>query len=175
MERISTKNITVENKNILLDANVLIFLFWPLGLKGKEDYYAKAYSILKRKGNRFFTHHIVLSETYNRILDNEYRNYCNRNTYMNKKEWRNSVLGKEAISNIKTILVEDILNNFEICNIEVDKSHIQKFIESEDLDFNDKILSEICFKNKYYLLSDDKDFRGENINIISANFSLCPQ
>ena len=39
MERISTKNITVENKNILLDANVLIFLFWPLGLKGKEDYF----------------------------------------------------------------------------------------------------------------------------------------
>lgn len=159
----------------MLDANVLIFLFWPLGLRGKEDYYARAYGFLKKKNNIFFTHHIIISEVYNRILDNGHKKYCEKNPYLTKKEWRNTENGKEFISNVKTVLIEEILNNFNLCNFDLTTENIKKFLNSENLDFNDKLISEICSEKEYYLLTDDKDYINEQINIISANSKLCPK
>jgi hypothetical protein len=52
----------LQNRGIFVDANVLIYLFWPTGSLTWEQNYARVFGNLLRQGNSLFVDFSVISE-----------------------------------------------------------------------------------------------------------------
>ena len=63
----------LNGRDIFLDANVLIYLFWPTGQHSFEQNYARVFSNLLRQGNNLFIDFLMISEVINRILRIEHK------------------------------------------------------------------------------------------------------
>ena len=163
----------LKNSDIFVDANILIYLFWPTGSQDYEQKYASAYNLLLKQGNKLYINFLVVSEVVNVALRIEHKKYNDSN--INKvdfKIYRDSQYGKEVLEDIYTIVKEDILNRSEIIDKALSKEEIEKFLVVEDIDINDKAIVEVCKENNMILLTNDRDFRNTNINLLSCNNKL---
>lgn len=59
-------------RDIFFDANILIYLFWPVGKRDIENKYAEAFSKLLKQRNSLNIDFNVISEVVNRIIRIEY-------------------------------------------------------------------------------------------------------
>lgn len=168
-------NQLTEN-NIFVDANVLIYLFWPIGSKELENIeknYAKGYNLLLKQNNKLFINFLVVSEIINVVLRLEHKKYNESNACnVGFKTYRDSQHGKEVLEDIYTIVREDILARFEIIDIEFDKEEIEKFLVVEDIDINDKAILEVCRENNMILFTNDSDFKSSYIDLLTCNYKL---
>lgn len=154
------------NKEIFFDANVLIYLFWPSGRFHFENNYARVFRALLRQGNTMFIDYLVLSEVINRILRIEHQKF---NKHLTFKDFRNSSDGKEALSDIYTIVNDEILKRFRITGKSFNGDDIKSFLKVDDLDFVDKAVLSQCKENSMVLLTNDKDFRSADLDILTGN------
>ena len=85
------------------------------------------------------------------------------------KDFRDSDEGKEALSDLYTIIDQTILPNFNITEKSYSKDEVRTFLKVDSLDFMDKGTVSICSKNSYVLLTNDKDFKDSGVDILTAN------
>jgi predicted nucleic acid-binding protein len=156
----------LSGKDIFVDANVLIYLFWPTGQHSFESNYAQVFRNLLRQGNSLYVDFLVISEVVNRVLRIE---HLKLNSNQKFKDFRNSQDGKDVISDIYLIVQYDILNSFKIVGKSFNQSDIESFLIVDQLDFVDKATVSICSENNLVLLTNDRDFKNSGLDILTGN------
>ncbi len=156
----------LPERNIFVDANVLIYLFWPTGQHFFESNYAQVFKDLLKQGNSLYVDFLVISEVVNRVLRIEHKKL---NPNQNFKNFRNSQDGKDLISDIYLIVKDEILKHFKIIGKSFNKNDIESFLTLNQLDFIDKAITSICFENNFVLLTNDKDFKNSGLDILTGN------
>lgn len=170
----SSDSITIRNKKIFFDANILIYLYWATASEW-DDKYAKIYDDIDDPSNNFIVDFIVISEFVNRAMRISYDIYLDEKGFDSKdisfKEYRNNQEGQEALQEVYT-LVKEVLEYFEVIESSYSKSKIEEMCTSDDLDISDKAIVEICKNNDFILLTNDSDFKDSDVDILSCNNSL---
>lgn len=156
----------LNGRDIFLDANILIYLFWPTGQYHFEQNYARVFRNLLRQQNNLFVDFLMISEVINRILRIEHKKI---NPTQKFKDFRNSQDGIDALNDIYIIVKNEILNRFNILGKVFDKKDIELFLTIDDLDFVDKATVKLCKENTLVLLTNDKDFRNADLDILTGN------
>lgn len=156
----------LNGRKIFVDANVLIYLFWPTGQPNFEENYARVFRNLLRQGNDLFVDFLVISEVINRVVRIEHQKI---NPTIKFKDFRDSQDGKDAINDIYIIVKNDILNRFSIIGKSFDQHDIEGFLVIDELDFVDKATVSLCSENSLVLLTNDKDFKNSGLDILTGN------
>lgn len=162
----------LKNREIFFDANILVFLYCPMGgsIKVKIKNYSSIFNCLLKQQNILIVNEIVLSEFVNRFLRFEFYNKCkNINEF---KKFRNSKNGMSAQREIYDIVKDNILSIFTLKGKKFCKEEIDDMLFVDSLDFNDKLIASVCKKYDMILLTDDSDYKNSDIDILSANSKL---
>lgn len=162
----------VIDRDIFVDANVMMYLFWPTGQHNFENNYAKVFSNLLKQKNRLFIDFLIISEVINRVLRNELQRLqiLQRIAPSTKfKDFRNSTDGSQTLDDIYTIFQKTILKYFEVVESSFSKTEIEKYFTLDELDMIDKGIVTTCKKYNFILLTNDKDFKNSDIDILSGN------
>ena len=159
----------LSDKKIFVDANVLIYLFWPTGANHWERNYASALARLLKQGNQMLIDFCVLSEVVNHMMRIEHNKLQTMAPY---KDFRDSQEGRDALLDIYFIVKEHILKIFNIVGKIYGQKEIENFLIVDELDFVDKSIINICKENDFVLLTNDKDFRDTDIDILTDNIHL---
>ena len=85
------------------------------------------------------------------------------------KDYRNSVDGQQVQQDIFDMFNNRIFNLFSIKERCLTKDMLKSFLMVNSLDFNDKIIVNLCKSNDFILLTHDKDFVNEDVDVMSAN------
>jgi predicted nucleic acid-binding protein len=107
------------------------------------------------------------------VIRIEYDNY--KNITGNSpafKEYRNSPDGQIALNDIYLIMLNKIMPCFDVCDKSFNKTELQKFLQVDTLDFNDKIILDLCRENNFVLLTNDADFKNTDIDILTVSKNL---
>jgi predicted nucleic acid-binding protein len=155
----------LQNRDIFVDANVLIYLFWPTG-KPWERSYATAYLSLLKQANKLYVDFLVVSEVINRVLRIE---HGKRSSSIKFKQFRDSAEGQQILSEIYLIVEKQILNQFNVSGDVFSKADVLNFLTVDSLDFLDKGILKTCQDNNFVLLTNDKDFKNADIDILTCN------
>jgi predicted nucleic acid-binding protein len=156
----------LSGKDVFVDANVLIYLFWPTGDYFYEANYARAFNNLRRQGNNLYVDFLVISEVINRVLRDEHKNL---NPNQKFKDFRNSQDGKDVIMDIYLLVRDNILKHFKVLGKTFNKTDIEGFLIVDQLDFVDKATVSICSQNNLVLLTNDRDFKNSGLDILTGN------
>lgn len=163
----------LQEYSFFVDANVLIYLFWPTGSTHWEDRYARVFRALLRQGNPLFVDFLVISEVVNRAIKAEYEKFLIQNniakSQLKYKDYRNSSDGKDALRDIYTIVRNNILDRFNVVGKYFEKQDIDHFLVNDELDFVDKAIVKICKENSLVILTNDKDFKNTDLDILTGN------
>lgn len=163
----------LAGRDVFVDANVLLFLFWPTGQHHFEQNYARVFSNLLRQGNNLLVDFLIISEIVNRVIKAEYEKHLLANsltkTQLKYKDFRSSREGQDALNDIYIIVKNDILNHFRVIGKSFDRQDIEIFLIVDELDFVDKATVSICTENSLVLLTNDKDFKNSGLDILTGN------
>jgi predicted nucleic acid-binding protein len=173
--RFSAQDISsLKDKSIFFDANVIMYIFWPLypGSHYTQEYSTIFGSLLKQ-GNALKLNSVVLSEVINRVARLEYDKYKNaNNTSIHFKEYRDLEEGRSVFQDIYNIIKNEILNVFGFCDKSFTVDDIKALLQVDNTDFNDKLIIEACKENGCLLLTNDSDFKDSDIDILTVNNKL---
>ncbi|WP_010662914.1 type II toxin-antitoxin system VapC family toxin [Marinilabilia salmonicolor] len=156
----------LRDRDVFVDANVLIYLFWPTGQVSFEKNYARVFNNLLRQGNKLFIDFLILSEVINRVVRIEHQKI---NPALKFKDFRNSQDGKDVLEDIYIIIKNDILSRFNVVERSFDKQLIESFLIVDELDFIDKAIASVCSEQGMVLLTNDKDFKNSGLDILTGN------
>ena len=156
-----------------MDANVLIYLFWPTGQYDYEQHYARVFRNLLRQGNNLFVDFLIISEIVNKVIRIEYKNHLRTNSLtefqLKYKDYRNSQDGKDTLNDIYIIIENNILIRFKIVGKVFTERDIKNFLVVDELDFVDKATVSLCKENALVLLTNDRDFKNADLDILTGN------
>jgi predicted nucleic acid-binding protein len=163
----------LSGRDVFVDANVLLYLFWPTGQHYFERNYASVFRNLLRQGNNLIVDFLVISEIVNRAIKAEYEKHLLTNSLtkdqLKYKDFRNSHEGQSALNDIYLIVRNDILNHFNVIGKSFVKQDIESFLVVDELDFVDKATVSICSQNGLVLLTNDKDFKDSGLDVLTGN------
>lgn len=160
---------SLKGNGIFFDANILIYLFWPTGSNDYEENYARVFRALLQQNNPLYVNFWVVSEVINRVIRIEHKKLKPDGSY---KTFRNSEAGKSALEDINLIVANNILTQFNLVSKDYSLSDITSFLTIDELDFMDKATVSICQTYNLVLLTNDTDFRNENIKILTGHPKL---
>jgi predicted nucleic acid-binding protein len=161
----------IIDKAVFFDANVVIYIFWPLY---PGPHYTQQYSsilgLLIKQGNALKINKIILSEVINRIARLEYQNYlCLNSISIPFKEFRDSEEGQSVLQDIYNIIRINILDKFTLSEKSFSIDDIKSLLRVDVLDFNDKLIVAECKENGYLLLTNDADYKDVDIDVLTVN------
>jgi predicted nucleic acid-binding protein len=161
---------------LLLDANAWLFLYSPQ--YRPTDRRAKAYSTaLKRMlaaRCAIFIEAIVLSEFVNVLARLAYNSLPARSRPSDFKAFRKSSSFKPIAKNIADSCrrVLEIAKPIESGFTSLDTADLLRQYESGRSDLNDLLLAHLCRAQGLTLVTDDADFSGSGLTILTANAKL---
>jgi predicted nucleic acid-binding protein len=180
--RIDLNNIkNLSDKNILLDTNIWIYLFCPLG--HSKEFIVKKYSLafnrLIHSNNKLYIDVMILSEFINRYLRLAYYVYMKNNNIETdfdfKKDYKQTDDFKETIQLIVSTIKNKILLKVSVANFNYENNNIVELIDNlkdKMTDFNDLHFEKLCKTKGFILLTDDSDYSDSSLDIISGNPKL---
>ena len=161
----------LSGRTVFFDANVVMYLFWPVLSEGNwSDKYASIFGKLLANKNPLAVNSFILSEVINLVLRLEYNGY--ENAYSGFKIFRDSSDGRKVQEDIFDILKDKVLNYFSVTDKQMTAADIKNMLAVDNLDFNDKIIVDVCKEYNMVLLTNDADFAAAGIDILSANKRL---
>lgn len=162
----------LKGRDIFFDANILLYLYFATpGMNHWPAKYGAVFNALVANGNRFYMDYNVLSEVVNRELKLSHQNHIAANGACPYKQWRNSVDGKNAESRTYA-LIKSLFLNFTVDGKVYELADIHPMLVPSSLDFTDKAIINLCRAKGYVLLTNDKDFSGVDLDILSENRSI---
>ena len=97
----------LHTRQIFFDANILLYIFWPMGSRWEKTYSTIFKQLLEQK-NKMAVDFIVISEVVNRAVRIEYEKHLQTNNISRKnlpfKKYRNSRDGQEALNDVYQIV-----------------------------------------------------------------------
>ena len=156
----------LDGRKIFVDANVLIYLFWPTGVFSWENNYASAFAQLLKQKNQMSVDFYVLSEVINRMIRTEHKK---QQPNVHYKDFRNSTEGQDALTDIYLVVKESILTQFNMIGKLYEKNELENFLVVDELDFIDKSTVSICQENNLILFTNDRDFKNTDIEVLTGN------
>lgn len=163
----------LKGRDVFVDANVLIYLFWATGQYNYEKSYASVFYKLLKQGNNLYVDFLVVSEVVNRTARNELKRILGRNPNPKEfKTFRDSQEGQDTLNDIYTIFRDDVLKRFNMAGKNFDKATIESFLTVDNLDFVDKAIVALCKENNLVLLTNDRDFKDADLDILTGNVKI---
>ena len=166
----------LAGKSIFFDANILIYIFWPIGSNWQEREYSSILSSLIRQKNPLIVDNTIISEIYNRAFRLEFDKFAEReHRYVNPSEFksfRNSAEGQQIDKDISTVIKDKILKEFSVVGKSYSRIDIHNLLSNSLLDYSDRVIVNLCEINHAILLTNDSDFSSSNIPLLTANKKL---
>ncbi len=176
-----------DDARYFLDANIWLKILQPkLDSSNKDKEYRKLFEkIIENTKCKIVLPALILSEVINRILrDVHMGKYVSKIRKSNPnfspdKDFYKNVFRNTPEFKIAYNLVCDEIKNYhatiDLLNdglgVDFKFKHILTDLPS-GLDFNDHYYYQLCKKNNFILITDDKDFWVENIEIITMSSTL---
>lgn len=162
---------------LFFDANIWYFIHGPQGdpSDNRQKVYSNAYKEIISNGSRIFLDVLVLAEFINRFARFHHNLWkevnkieSNFKVYRDTEDYKE--VAKQILAAVTIILVDSrpIESSFTQMNLQ---NIVNKFGEG-DSDFNDLIIEEICRSYHFVLVTDDADYRGTNIPVLTCNRNL---
>ncbi len=165
-----------NDDRLFLDANIWLSVYGPLAYnrRRRARYYSKALRDIRNSDCEVFLDALVLSEFINNMARWEYGQSSPKPSTF--KIFRQSSAFKAIAENIVNN-VRRIVSQCRRCESNFTGVDIQSLLtefEKGDSDFNDQMISEICKHKGLTLITDDADFKGSDLTILTANNRLLP-
>lgn len=158
-----------SDDRILVDANILLFVFCPLSTSdNKIDTYTDILETMKVSNSKLYICSTVISEFINRWLRMDFdKNLQDEQKSKNfKKDYRGSGRYKTVLNQIlKQIKKLHESYNVEQINDTFSNFDIQTSYANKENDFNDLLVAHISKKYDLKILSDDKDFQSLDVKV----------
>lgn len=168
----------VSDRPLFFDANVLVYLFGPVATPSNQwliEAYAMIFKHCLTQQSKLCVDVIVLSEFINRFLRIEYEKQVkNQGLDKNKydfKRFRSTDEGIQAAQDIESVVKQKILKRFQIIGKLFTELDIAA-IGLVNADFNDGLIVKTCKEHQCVLVTNDADFSGTDIDILTANSRL---
>lgn len=161
---------------LLLDANVWLFLYSPQ--YRPTDRRAKAYSTALKgmlaAGCTIFLDALVLSEFVNVLARLAYNGLPDRSRPSDFKTFRKSSsfkpIAKSIADSCRRVL--EIAKPIESGFTSLEAADLFRQYETAQSDLNDLLLAHLCRTEALTLVTDDADFRGSGLAVLTANAKL---
>ena len=155
---------------ILIDANILLFLFYPISTySSKIDTYTDIFEALKANDSKLYICSSVISEFINRWLRMDFdKNIQDTQKTKNfKKDYRGTPRYKTVLNQILK-QIEKLYKNYNITQINdsFENFDIQTSYLDKENDFNDLLICHISNKYNLQILTDDKDFQKLDAKLV---------
>jgi hypothetical protein len=162
-----------EDDHLFLDANIWLSVYGPMAYQRRRMLiYANAIRDIRKANCSIFVDVLIISEFINTYARWEYKQSVSRpNTF---KDFRKSTafvpIAKDIAVNAKRIIKQCQRCDSNFARIDVEALLME--FEKGDSDFNDQIFSKICRDKELTLVTDDGDFKGSGLTILTANNQL---
>lgn len=157
---------------LFLDTNIWLFIYGPQDPTSTKMYtYSSAFHHILKAQSRIYIDVLVISEFIN-VYARQQQQLIAPDTQF--KEFRNSQdfkpIAQEIADNVKRVLshCSRIESRFET----LDGDGLMNEYAEGGTDFNDQVIRELCNSRGLKLVTDDGDFSGQGISIITANRRL---
>jgi predicted nucleic acid-binding protein len=175
-EVLDVNSLSLASENVLFDTNIWIFIEGFCGSGARQtDIYSNAYSRLLKQNNTIFVNDYVLGEFSNRCSRYEYDLLKGADASLpSYKRYRRSSDFRPVMESIRDTCLH-ILEDCEYLSVgksECDLERVMEEFHLGEIDFSDLMLANHCCQEKLYLMTDDMDFQGRGVPIITANKRL---
>lgn len=162
-----------EKDQLFLDANIWLYIHSP---QKPGNYWEKIYSnVLKRilnANSQIYIDILVVSEYINSYARRKMNLIASRFKYF--KKFRNShffkPIAKDIETNVKLVLKHCTLIESGFATLAIDD--LLADYTSNHSDFNDLVIIELCKSNGFTLITNDSDFKTQEIPVLTANNAL---
>ena len=165
-------NFTLEDK-LFLDANIWLYLYGPPKPRSYwRPLYSRVFNRILRAKSPIYIDVLVVSEFINAYARLKWRADAPHLAYF--KDFRNSPAFKPVAENIAAH-VKQIMKHCERIESGFTLLPMNDLLDdyiSGNSDFNDQVITEICKSNGFTLITNDGDFKTQEIPILTANQSL---
>ena len=158
---------------LFLDANIWLSVYGPMAYKrSRALIYSNAIGDIRREGCSVFIDVVIMSEFINTYARWEHKQSSARKKKF--KDFRRSSafvpIARDIGANARRIIRQchRCSSNFTGMDIEALLTEFEK----GDSDFNDQVFSQLCRDKGLILVTDDRDFKGAKLTILTANSSL---
>jgi predicted nucleic acid-binding protein len=179
MKAMANKAISVANYNfapedeLLLDTNIWLFVYGPQKPSNRKvATYSRALANILAANSRIYIDVLIVSEFINAYARLKW-NVMGK-PHGDFKRFRKSQdfkpIAKDIADDIKRVLnhCSRVENGFETLDID---GLIAEYAGG-DSDFNDQVIAALCQRRGLKLVTDDGDFRGQGVPIVTANQRL---
>lgn len=165
-------NFTPEDK-LFLDANIWFYIFGPQEPEYQRSHWMAIYSdvlkdILNAK-SQIYIDVLIVSEFINRYARLKFN--VDAPTDIDFKDFRKTkdfkLIAQDIAADVKGILQCCALVESGFEGLDLDG--ILNDYAKGDSDFNDKVITEICKNNGFILITNDSDFKTQEIPVLTAN------
>lgn len=160
---------------LLLDANVWLFLYGPQTQNKRSHIYSQAFAKILNAKSRIYIDVLIVSEFINRYARLKLKLWeIQTGSTTNFKAFRKSAdfkpIAQDISADLKRVLKQctRVDSGFESLAID---SLIDEYAVGNS-DFNDQILTVLCKSSGLKLVTDDGDFKDRGIPVITANKKL---
>ena len=162
-------NFTSQHK-LFLDANVWVYLYGPQGQEqSKVNVYSRTFRHILNAKSQIYIDVLALSEFINTYARLKWRS--STPPIPPFKVFRNShrfkPVAKDIATEVNQIMKHCLRIESEFETLEI--SDLLKDYAVGGSDFNDQVITELCKNNGFMLITDDGDFRTQEIPILTAN------
>ena len=169
------KHCLQETDNIFVDTCVWYLVHGPYTQPSdRTRYYSSALRTAIAARCHLYTDTTVISEFANRYAKSEYSIWAQNRTGTTFKDYReqsNYLNDAKAISDsIRRILKHATLISTQLS--QDDLLDIVTEFETNRRDINDLFIAELCERNGLILLTDDADYKGMDISVLTSNNRL---
>lgn len=157
-------------QSYMFDTNIWLYIFGPIAGSERDaqrKYSDLLYDIQNRESTIFITS-LILAEYINAALRICFSNWKRENGVSNadyKRDYRPTNHYRDSLEDVKS-QVHDILQITTRRNDDFQTMTFNALIPylDRDCDYNDAYILKYCMKNKFSLVTDDKDIAKQNIN-----------
>ena len=165
-------NFTAQDQ-LFLDTNIWLYLYGPPKPRSySRSIYASVFNRMLRAKSRIYIDVLVVSEFINAYARLKWRDASSYpNTF---KTFRGSSDFKTVAENVAAD-VKLVLNHctrIESGFATLGMDNLINDYATGDYDFNDQVITEICKNNEFTLITNDGDFKTQEIPILTANAKL---
>lgn len=165
-------NFTAQDK-LFLDANIWLYLYGPPKPRSYwRAIYASVFNRMLRAKSPIYIDVLVVSEfinAYARLKWRDASSYPNTfKTFRSSSDFK--PIAKDIVADVKRVLkhCKQIESGFKALNM----NDLLNDYAAGNSDFNDQVITEICKSNGFTLITNDGDFKTQDIPILTANSNL---
>jgi len=173
-EEISTYDFK-PSEALLLDANIWLLVYGPQKPNNSRvDAYSQALRNILAAKSSIYIDVLIVSEFINTYARMKWQLLPTPSKFKNFKRFRKSADFKPVAQDISAD-VKRVLQHCTRVESGFESLAINTLIDeyaAGDFDFNDQILTTLCKEKGLKMVTDDADFKGQDIPIITANKRL---